>query len=106
SPYYRAGQLRLSFILANKNNYNEAIKLLTSLKKKFPNDRHILITLAAFYMQDNKFVEATKILNRAIVQIKNFQQDDWKLFYQRGIAFERLDQWPKAELDLRKALEF
>ncbi|EJF85797.1 tetratricopeptide repeat protein [Candidatus Bartonella washoeensis] len=106
SPYYRAGQLRLSFILANKNNYNEAIKLLTSLKKKFPNDRHILITLAAFYMQDNKFVEATKILNRAIAQIKNFQQDDWKLFYQRGIAFERLDQWPKAELDLRKALEF
>ncbi|GAA5103341.1 tetratricopeptide repeat protein [Bartonella jaculi] len=106
SPYYRVGQLRLTFILANNNNYNEAIKLLTALKKKFPNDRHILITLAAFYMQDNKFVEATKTLDRAIAQITNFQQEDWKLFYQRGIAFERLDQWTKAELDLRKALEF
>ncbi|MGF7156866.1 tetratricopeptide repeat protein [Bartonella heixiaziensis] len=106
SPYYKVGQLRLTFILANNNNYNEAIKLLNSLRKKFPNDRHILITLAAFYMQDNKFVEATKTLDRAIAQITNFQREDWKLFYQRGIAFERLDQWTKAELDLRKALEF
>ncbi|EJF75316.1 tetratricopeptide repeat protein [Bartonella alsatica] len=106
SPYYRDGQFQLAFLLANNNNYNEAIKLLNTLRKKFPNDRPILVTLAAFYMQDNKFVEAIQTLDRAIAQIKNFQRDDWKLFYQRGIAFERLDQWAKAETDLRKALEF
>ncbi|WP_273760071.1 tetratricopeptide repeat protein [Bartonella sp. ML70XJBT.G] len=106
SPYYKDGQLQLAFLLANHNNYNESIKLLHALNKKFPNDRAMLITLAAFYMQDHKFVEATKVLDRAIAQIKNFQRDDWKLFYQRGIAFERLDQWSKAESDLRKALEF
>lgn len=65
-----------------------------------------MITLSALYMQDNKFTEATKTLDRAIAQITNFQQDDWKLFYQRGIAFERLQQWSKAENDLRKALDF
>ncbi|WP_019223434.1 tetratricopeptide repeat protein [Bartonella rattaustraliani] len=106
SPYYRDGQFQLAFLLANENKYNEAIKLLTSLKKKFPNDRHILITLAAFYMQDKKFSQATQTLDQAIAQRKNFQRDDWKLFYQRGIAFERLNQWPKAESDLRKALDF
>ncbi|GAA4660553.1 tetratricopeptide repeat protein [Bartonella pachyuromydis] len=106
SPYYKDGQLHLAFLLANHNNYNEAIKLLNALNKKFPNDRAMLITLAAFYMQDHKFLEATQVLNHAIAQIKNFQRDDWKLFYQRGIAFEHLDQWPKAEIDLRKALEF
>ncbi|MET3559718.1 Flp pilus assembly protein TadD [Bartonella japonica] len=106
SPYYKDGQLQLAFLLANNNNYNEAIKLLTSLKKKFPYDRYILTTLVSFYMQDKKFFEATQTLNQAIAQIKNFQRDDWKLFYQRGIAFERLDQWTKAEVDLRKALDF
>ncbi|WP_336278940.1 tetratricopeptide repeat protein [Bartonella sp. CB175] len=106
SPYYKDGQLRLALILANNNNHNEAVKLLTLLKKKFPNDRHILITLAAVYMQENKFIEAAQIMNRAISRIKNFQKDDWKLFYQRGIALERLQKWPKAEMDLRKALEF
>ncbi|WP_019224315.1 tetratricopeptide repeat protein [Bartonella rattimassiliensis] len=106
SPYYKDGQLHLAFLLSNNNNYKEAIKLLTLLNKTFPNDRNILITLVAFYMQDNKFLESTKTLNHAIAQIKNFQQDDWKLFYQRGIAFERLKQWSKAETDLRKSLEF
>ncbi|UTO27782.1 tetratricopeptide repeat protein [Bartonella harrusi] len=106
SPYYRIGQLRLAFILANNNKHNEAIKLLGALKRKFPNDRHILITLAAVYMQENKFAEAARSMDYAIAQIKNFQRDDWKLFYQRGIAFERLQQWKKAEVDLRKALEF
>ncbi|PIT69884.1 tetratricopeptide repeat protein [Bartonella tribocorum] len=106
SPYYKDGQLHLAFLLTNHNDYKEAIKLLILLNKKFPSDRNILITLVAFYMQDNQFLEATKILNRAIAQIKNFQQDDWMLFYQRGIAFERLKQWPKAEIDLRKSLEF
>ncbi|MBX4336155.1 tetratricopeptide repeat protein [Bartonella raoultii] len=106
SPYYKDGQLHLAFLLANNKNYNEAIKLLTSLQKRFPHDRHILITLVAFYIQNNKFVEATRSLNYAIAQIKNFQRNDWKLFYQRGVAFERLQQWPKAEADLRKALEF
>ncbi|MET3589334.1 tetratricopeptide (TPR) repeat protein [Bartonella silvatica] len=106
SPYYRDGQIQLAFLLANNNNYNEAIKLLTSLKKTFPNDRSILLILIALYMQDHQFTEATQTLDHAIARIKKFQKDDWKLFYQRGIAFERLNQWPKAEIDLRKALEF
>ena len=30
---------------------------------------------------------------------------NWNIFYQRGIAYERLKQWPKAEPNFRKALE-
>lgn len=30
---------------------------------------------------------------------------DWNVFYQRGIAYERLKEWPKAEPNFRKALE-
>ena len=30
---------------------------------------------------------------------------NWNLFYQRGIAYERLKEWPKAEPNFRKALE-
>ena len=29
----------------------------------------------------------------------------WRLFYSRGIALERSQQWPRAETDLRRALE-
>lgn len=30
---------------------------------------------------------------------------NWSLYYVRGIAYERSKQWPKAEVDLKKALE-
>src|SRR5690606_12890330 len=30
---------------------------------------------------------------------------NWNVFYQRGIAYERLKEWPKAEPNFRKALE-
>lgn len=30
---------------------------------------------------------------------------NWSLYYVRGIAYERSKQWPKAELDLKKALQ-
>ncbi|MCL6229781.1 tetratricopeptide repeat protein [Bartonella bilalgolemii] len=106
SPYYRDGQFQLALTLAENGNYDEAIKLLTLLEKKFPNDHHIFIALAAIYMQANNFSEAIKIMDHAIAQITDFQRDNWKLFYQRGIAFNYLNQWPKAETDFRKALTF
>ncbi|MCZ2328454.1 tetratricopeptide repeat protein [Bartonella sp. F02] len=106
SPYYKNGQLQLALTLADNDNHPEAIQSLISLQKKFPNDRYISIALAAIYMQNNDVASAVKTMNRAIIQIKDFQKEDWKLFYHRGIAFERLQQWAKAEADLRKALEF
>ncbi|ABM45181.1 hypothetical protein H704_00350 [Bartonella bacilliformis Peru38] len=105
SPYYRDSQIQLALLLANNNNHNEAIKLLTSLEKKIPNDRYIFMALSAIHMQANNFAETIKVINRAMTGITDFQKDDWQLFYQRAIAFEHLKQWPKAENDLRKALE-
>ena len=32
-------------------------------------------------------------------------RSNWSLYYVRGIAYERSKQWPKAEADLKKALE-
>ncbi|AGF74228.1 tetratricopeptide repeat protein [Bartonella australis AUST/NH1] len=106
SPYYRDSQMRLALILAHKNNHDEAVNLLTLLEKKIPNDHYIFVVLADIYTQQNKFAEAVEVMNRAIAQITNFQQNDWKLFYQRGVILERLGRWQEAEADLRKALEF
>ena len=31
-------------------------------------------------------------------------RDDWLVFYDRGICYERSHQWPKAEADFKHAL--
>jgi Flp pilus assembly protein TadD len=33
------------------------------------------------------------------------EKSHWSVFYARGVCYERIKNWPKAEVDLQKALE-
>jgi Flp pilus assembly protein TadD len=52
-----------------------------------------------------RFADAAKAYDTAIERTTDPDQKNWTLFYARGIAEERSDQWPKAEADFRKALQ-
>ncbi len=52
-----------------------------------------------------RYKEASELYGRAIAQIGEQTQQDWTLYYSRGITYERTDQWPKAEADFKTALE-
>src|SRR5690606_2286822 len=41
----------------------------------------------------------------AVARLENPGRTDWNVFYQRGIAYERLKEWDKAEPNFLKALE-
>ncbi|TIT55568.1 MAG: tetratricopeptide repeat protein, partial [Mesorhizobium sp.] len=45
------------------------------------------------------------LYDKAVEVLKTPTAANWNIFYQRGIAYERLKEWPKAEPNFRKALE-
>ena len=51
------------------------------------------------------FRSAADVYDKAVGHLKMPTGADWNIFYQRGIAYERLKEWPKAEPNFRKALE-
>src|SRR6185437_7102037 len=51
-----------------------------------------------------RYGDAIAAYDRAIARIRKPAPDDWLVFYDRGIAYERSHQWPKAEADFRHAL--
>ena len=51
------------------------------------------------------YAGAAESLDQAIRLAEAEDSAGWNLYYQRGIAHERLKQWDKAEPDFRKALE-
>lgn len=51
-----------------------------------------------------RYADAITAYDRAIARIGKPGPDDWVVFYDRGIAYERSHQWPKAEADFRHAL--
>jgi len=116
SPYFQDARWRLGLILADAGREKEAIELLQSAIEASPDDETLVIALASVYMQAKNFADVITLINSYIEAnniIDNIRQDKtslplqqaWRLFFQRGIAHERLQQWQQAEADFRYALE-
>ncbi len=51
------------------------------------------------------YAEAVAVYDRAIGLIRKPERRHWAYFYARGTSYERLKNWPMAEIDLKKALD-
>ncbi len=105
SPYSRDAEMQRALNLADNDKTADAIKLLKGLVERDRDDIRTYLALGGVYVQDKNFAEAAKIYDEAVARIKTPERKDWPLFYQRGIAHERLKEWDQAEPNFRKALE-
>jgi len=108
SLYFYDGQWRLSLALADQDQSEQAINLLNTLLKTYPEDDNLIAALASIYMQDKDFsavvAQLDSYLNKKEAKSDKIQEEQWRLYFQRGIAHERLKQWEEAEADFRQAL--
>ncbi len=105
SPYQWDARLRIADNLAEIDRTDEAIDLLEEMAKERPDSTDPLVKIGYIYRADEAWLDEIDIYNRAIARVAEQEQRHWLLFYNRGIAFERSDQWPKAEDDFKRALE-
>jgi tetratricopeptide (TPR) repeat protein len=105
SPLKRAAELQLGLNLADLKRYDEAIPHLSKLLDQDPDDMRAYLALGGVYASKEDFKSAAGIYDRAVERLETPDGTNWNIFYQRGIAYERLKQWPKAEPNFRKALE-
>lgn len=105
SLYSRDSEMRLALTLADMGKPKEAITLLEGLNGRYPDDERIIMALSGVYMQQEDFASAAKTLDSFVDKLTPPTADKWSFFYQRGIAYERLKQWDKAEPNFRSALE-
>ncbi len=104
SPLKRLSELQLSLNLADLKQHEEAIKHLNALIVANPDDMRGYLALGGIYASTENYRAAANIYNQAVDRLKTLTNAHWNLFYQRGIAYERLKQLPMAEQDFRKAL--
>jgi tetratricopeptide (TPR) repeat protein len=104
SPLKRTSELQLGLNLADLDRQDEAIAHLRRLLDADPNDMRSYLALGGVYSSKENYKEAAAIYDKAVERLSNPVRGDWNIFYQRGIAYERLKQWPKAEPNFRKAL--
>ena len=106
SPLYRATRTRIAANFERMDRGDEAIQRLESLAKIDAKNPEALIQLGDTLRGRKKFKEAAEAYDRAVARLPALERRHWTLLYSRAIALERSDQWPRAEADFLKALEF
>ncbi|MEM9228300.1 MAG: tetratricopeptide repeat protein [Pseudomonadota bacterium] len=105
SAWYTTAEVGRAEALTGAERVDEAIEVLSSLARARPGNMSVITALGDILRREDDFSRAADAYDQAIDLIIDPTPADWRLFYVRGIAHERTDQWPKAEADFRKALE-
>ncbi len=100
NPYYmRFLKIRSSL---NKEDKKKLVIELEKLSKSYPDNWEVTILLADKYRGLEKYDESINLYTRVIE--KNNIENKLPILYSRGIAYERLNKWNKAEKDFKEAL--
>jgi tetratricopeptide (TPR) repeat protein len=105
SPLRPSAEIQIGLSLEQLGRGDEAIAGLDKLIKERPDDTDALVALANVQRSRKKYAEAAVTYGMAIERSRDAEPLKWPLYYYRGTAYERAKEWPKAEADLKKALE-
>ena len=105
SPLHWQAKLRAAALDAQREKFEEAVSRLRALSAEKPDRIDAALTLADLLRGKERYTEAVQSYDAVIARLRNTDQRHWMVFFSRGIAFERLKMWPKAELDMKRALE-
>jgi len=105
APLKRQAEIRAALALDSLDRTDEAKSRIDALIKADPADTSALSSLGDILRFRKRYAEAAEYYSRAISATKNEDAGTWRLYYSRGMTFERLKQWEKAEPDFLRALE-
>ncbi len=105
SPLYRNAEIQMAEDLDQLDRADEATKRLDQVIADHPKDTDALLALGNIQRGRKLFKECGDTYSKAIDTVPNPDKSNWVMFYFRGICYERSDQWPKAEADMKKALD-
>ncbi len=105
SPLYRSAQIQLAIDLDTLERTDEAKKRLEQVIADHPNDTEALMALGNVERERKDFTGCGDTYSKAVTTVAKPEKSNWVMFYFRGICYERSNQWPKAEADMKKALE-
>lgn len=105
-PDFLNAQHASAELLYENGRMDEAVTLLTALYEKYKNPDS-MIRIGDLYRSKEDYREAVEIYNRVADSLPDpLPETYWDLLYSRGMAYERLGEWSKAETDLQAALKF
>jgi tetratricopeptide (TPR) repeat protein len=105
SPLQRNAQIQRALNLDTLDRTDEAKVVLDKLIADDPSDVEAIVALGNIQRARKQFADCGDTYSKAVATITKPERPNWVLYYFRGICYERSKQWPKAEVDMKTALE-
>jgi tetratricopeptide (TPR) repeat protein len=84
---------------------DEAEARLRELGQRYPERFEPYMRIGNMLRVEERFEQAAAAYDEAVARLGEPEPKHWMLFYFRGIALERSDQWARAEQDFLRALD-
>ncbi|WP_240335465.1 tetratricopeptide repeat protein [Pseudotabrizicola algicola] len=104
-PSFHAAEIGRSATLMAQGQTDAALEALRALTQSHPDLLMVRMAYGDTLRRVERFEEAAAAYDAAVALVDVPAERHWGLFYARAVAFERSNQWDKAEADFRKALE-
>jgi len=104
SPVWRNAAIQTANCLDKTGKTEEGAALIRKVIAADPSDTEAAIALGNLYRGHDRFADAADAFTVGVNSITDESPADWRVYYFRGIAYERTQRWPQAEADFNKAL--
>ncbi len=104
-PLVAVVRLRQASLLAQSGNAAQALAVLDKLHQALPDRSEPLALKGDILRGEKRFADAVVAYDQAIERVPHPEAGNWPLFYERGVALEQAQNWPRAEADFKHALQ-
>jgi tetratricopeptide (TPR) repeat protein/outer membrane murein-binding lipoprotein Lpp len=105
SPYYQQTRIEIAGALNTLDRGDEAISMLRKAARREKNSYDVRLALSGLVAAKGEHRDAVKILDAVIASLDAEPQSDaWRLYLSRAVSLMAIDDWPRAEADLKRAV--
>jgi len=104
-PSFHSAEMGRAEALRTAGKPDAAAEVLGQLARQFPDLADVHVALGDLHREQEHYADAVTAYDRAVALLEERETPQWFVYYVRAIANERLDNWPEAEADFRRALE-
>lgn len=105
NPLSRSAEIGRAEALFRMEENDKAVEALTTLARREPGAVDVQLALGDLMRRLERYAEGAVAYDTAIKLMAEQGRENWVLFYERGICYERSGQWDLAVADFNKALE-
>jgi tetratricopeptide (TPR) repeat protein len=105
SPVWRNAAIQTGNCLDTLDRTDDGAKAIRKVVDADPDDVEAAIALGNLYRAHDRFAEAADAFTIGVKAISDETNPDWRIYYFRGVSFERTKRWPLAEADFKLALK-